>query len=123
MVKRVSTPDLQLFGLREEPSMGEIKSEYIRKYGDERRTRVNLSIGQTRTTSGTIVTERPSTIEVTQVWTKNERTWEDDYWKITHYHLDTIQETKPEEKPPKIPWWRRLFGLGPKLPEAKVMER
>lgn len=98
------------------------KSEYLKKYGDQRRIRIKLRVGQTKFAGGTIIIERPSTIEVTQVWTKNERSWEDDYWRITHYHLDTIQEVESEKRAPRVPWWRRLFGLGPELPEAKVIE-
>lgn len=93
------------------------------KYGDERRVRIELRVGQTRYEDGTIIVSKPSTIEVLQRWTKASQTWIDDSWEIVTYYLDTLKEIPKPPVEPMVPWWRRLFRLGTKIPEARVVEK
>lgn len=51
-------------------------------------------------------------------------------WVLTSYHFGTARADNPnppKPKPPEpeklapIPWYRRWFGLGPKIPQARVV--
>lgn len=50
-----------------------------------------------------------------------------DWWpKSTDWttmQVDGSMRLPPPEPVPKIPWWRRLFGLGPRLPKMKVVSQ
>lgn len=45
-------------------------------------------------------------------------------WFLQSWHFETATDVDPEPQPPeghRPPWYRRWFGLGPKIPTARVV--
>lgn len=92
------------------------------KYGEKRRARVSVEPGELLVADGTIVITESGTIETDQVWTKY--TTRADGWAHVAYIPGSWQPHPPKPpKPVRPPWYKRWFGLGPKVPTARVVKR
>lgn len=106
------------------------------KLGEERVRRITLKPGTYSDGTGhVIVSDREFQIDAVEVYHYQYRHSMQGTlgWTVDRYNWESVDELRKSEppappvetlpEPEPISWWRRLFGLGPKLPTARVVER